>query len=120
MPRRRSPREVELLTAAKRRLDRLSLYPDPVRMRNVRLVSAPAVFRLPWFRRFDGYAIGPLLLFRRPLEAISEDLVTHELTHVWQTQHGLVRMWLSYLWQGYEHNPHELEAREAVRRTAAG
>jgi hypothetical protein len=28
-------------------------------------------------------------------------------------------MWLSYLWQGYRDNEHEIEARAAVRRTRA-
>lgn len=117
---RRSARETELLRAAKRRLDRLDLYPRPVAMRHVRLVSAPWVFRLPWLRRFVGYDIGPLLLVRAPLDEVSEDLVTHELTHAWQHQHRWVRLWLSYLWQGYRSNEHEIEAREAVRRTQEG
>ena len=26
-------------------------------------------------------------------------------------------MWLSYLWQGYRDNEHEIEARAAARRT---
>ena len=79
--------------------------------------STPWLFRIPGFRRFHGYEIGPLILTRRPLELVHDDLVVHELTHVWQSQHRPIRMWLSYLWQGYRANEHEIEAREAVRRT---
>jgi len=113
----RGSRERELLAGAKARLDRLDLYPAPVRTRHVRILSTPWLFRVPGFRRFWGYEAGPLILCRAPLEEVSEDLVTHELVHVWQSQHRPVRMWLSYLWQGYRWNDHEVEAREAVRRT---
>ena len=61
----------------------------------------PWLFRVPGFRRFYGYEAGPLILVRRPLDQVSEDLVAHELCHVWQDQHRRLRMWLSYLWQGY-------------------
>jgi hypothetical protein len=115
----RTARERDLIARAKSRLDRLAYYPRPVDVRHVRLVSAPGLFRLPWFRRFHGYDIGPLLLFARPLDEVSEDLVTHELCHAWQAQHRIVRMWLSYLWQGYARNTHELEARRAVDETRA-
>ena len=117
MRRRRSAREAELLRAAKARLDRLSYYPNDVRVRNVRIAHAPWVFRIPGFRRFSGYELGPLILVRRPLDEVSEDLVVHELCHVWQHQHRPVYMWASYLWQGYRHNEHEIEARAAVRTT---
>ena len=67
--RRRPARAVESaargkLARAKARLDTLDLYPRPVRMRRVRLVSAPWLFRLPWFRRFDGYTMWDLILLR--------------------------------------------------------
>ena len=114
---RRSARELELLAAAKARLDRLALYPRPVRMRHVRVLSTPWLFRVPGFRRFHGYEVGPLILVKRPLDEVSEDLVVHELCHVWQHQHRPLFMWLSYLWQGYRDNEHEIEAREAVRKT---
>ena len=114
---RRSPRERELLRGARARLDRLDLYPEPVDVRHVRVLSTPWLFRVPGFRRFHGYELGPLILCRRPLEQVSEDLVVHELTHVWQHQHRAVRMWLSYLWQGYRANEHEIEARWAVTQT---
>jgi hypothetical protein len=105
------------LARAHRRLGALDFYPDPVRMRHVRIVRAPGLFRIPGFPRFFGYEVGPVILIRRPLEDVSSDLITHELCHVWQDQHRRVRMWLSYLWQGYRNNEHEIEAREAVRRT---
>ena len=104
------------LAQAKARLDTLDLYPTPVRMRRVRLLSAPWLFRLPWFRRFDGYATWNLILVRGPVEEASDDLVTHELCHVWQDQDHRLRMWLSYLVKGYSRNPHEIEARLAARR----
>ena len=117
MRRRRSAREAELLRGAKARLDRLDYYPNAVRMKNVRIVHASWLFRVPGFRRFSGYEIGPLILVRRPLDRVSEDLIVHELCHVWQHQHRPVYMWLSYLWQGYRDNEHEVQARAAVRQT---
>jgi hypothetical protein len=108
------------LARAKARLDTLDLYPEPVRMRRVRLISAPWLFRLPWFRRFDGYTMWDLILLRGPVEEASDDLVTHELCHVWQMQHHPIAMPLSYLYRGYRDNPNEVQARRAaqVTRTA--
>ena len=48
------------LARAKARLDLSPLYPRPVSLRGVRIWVAPWLFRLPWFRRFDGYEMGPL------------------------------------------------------------
>ena len=106
------------LAQAKARLDTLDLYPAPVRMRRVRLVSAPWLFRLPWFRRFDGYTMWDLIVLRRPVEEAGDDLVTHELCHVWQMQHHPLAMPLSYLYRGYRDNPNEVEARLATAVTA--
>ena len=106
------------LAQAKARLDTLGLYPRPVRTRRVRLVSAPWLFGLPWFRRFDGYAMWDLILLRGPVEAASDDLVTHELCHVWQMQHHPLTMPLSYLLRGYRDNANEIEARLAAASTA--
>jgi hypothetical protein len=121
MPRRLLPpptsAERAVLTAAKARLDRLSLYPRPVDVRRVRIVHVPRLFVLPWFRRFDGYEAGPFIFLRRPIEETSEDLVVHELCHVWQSQHRFLRMALSYLWEGYRDNRHEVEARYAAAAT---
>jgi hypothetical protein len=105
------------LARAKARLDRLDLYPRPVRLDRVRVLHLPWLFRAPWFRRFDGYAAWPLILLRHRLEETSDDLVCHELCHVWQMQHHPVRMPLSYLRTGYTRNPYEVEARAAVDTT---
>ncbi len=104
----------DVLARAKARLDPLRLYERPVRIDRVRVVCAPWLFRLPWFRRFDGYAMWNLILLRSPELRSNEDLVTHELCHVWQMQQHPVRMPLSYLRLGYAHNPYEQEARRAV------
>ena len=105
------------LRRAKARLDTLALYPRPVSLRRVRIWHVPWLFRLPWFRRFAGYTMWPLILLRRPLRESSDDLVCHELCHVWQMQHRPVRMPLSYLHRGYSANPYEVEARAAVDAT---
>jgi len=105
------------LERAKLRLDSLGLYPRPVRLAHVRLVSAPWLFRLPWFRRFHGYTMWNLILVRMPLTEAHDDLICHELCHVWQMQHHPIAMPLSYLVEGYAHNRHEIEARRAVELT---
>jgi hypothetical protein len=114
---RRSPEEIAALLRAKARLDRLDFYPHPVRLDHVRILHVPWLFRLPWFRRFHGYEMGSLILIRRPLAETSDDLLVHELCHVWQDQHRRLRMWSSYLYCGYRDNPHEIEARRAAAET---
>jgi hypothetical protein len=114
---RRSAEERSALLRAKARLDRLDFHPRPVRIARVRILHVPWLFRLPWFRRFDGYEMGPLILLRRPIADTSDDLITHELCHVWQDQHHRLRLWTSYLRAGYADNPHEVEARRAVAET---
>ena len=109
-------READLLRAAAARLATLDFYPRPVRTRRVRIVHAPWFFALPVLRRFHGYELGPFILVRASLQDVSEDLVTHELCHVWQLQHRPF-FWLSYLWQGYRDNAYEREARLAVDLT---
>jgi hypothetical protein len=104
----------EVVVAAKARLDRLDLYPRPVRITRVWLIAVPWLFSLPWFRRFDGYTMWNLILLRSAALAADEDLVCHELCHVWQMQHHPIRMPLSYLRLGYAHNPYEEEARRAA------
>lgn len=83
----------------------------------MRILHTPWLFRIPGFRRFHGYEVGPLILIRRPLGEVSDDLIVHELCHVWQDQHRRLRMWLSYLYRGYRDNPHEVEARRAAAET---
>jgi hypothetical protein len=109
------PEHAAALARAKARLDRLSLYPAPVRIDGVRVVVAPWFFRLPLLRRYHGYCLIRTILVRR--DDPSDDLVTHELVHVWQQQHHPLRMPLSYLRHRYRSNPYELEARAAVTAT---
>jgi hypothetical protein len=85
-----------------------------VRTDRVHVLTLPWLFRLPWFRRFDGYAMWETILLREPLHETDDDLFCHELCHVWQMQHHPVRMPLSYLRTGYDANPFEAEARRAV------
>jgi hypothetical protein len=113
-----SPAARAALAQARERLDTLDWWPRPVRMERVRLVSAPWLFRLPWFRRFDGYTMWDLILLRGPVTDASPDLVTHELCHVWQMQHRPLRMPLSYLVRGYDRNPYERQARAAAELTS--
>jgi hypothetical protein len=107
----------EALERAKARLDRLDWYPRPVRIARVHVAVWPALFRLPWFRRFDGYAAWNLIVLRRPVPIAGDDLLAHELCHVWQMQHRPLAMPLSYLMRGYVHNPYEAEATRAVAET---
>jgi hypothetical protein len=102
------------LTQAKARLDTLDLYPRPVRIERVRVITLPWLFRLPWFRRFDAYATWGAVLLRSSRLIGDGDLIAHELCHVWQMQHHPVRMPLSYLRLGYAANPYEAEARGAA------
>jgi hypothetical protein len=112
-----------LLARAKARLDPLALYPEPVDIRGVRIVVVPWLFAVPGFRRFRGYATRHLVLLRGP--DVDEDLVVHELCHVWQLQHGALRVWLSYARLStfssdrtrYRANRYEREARYAVAST---
>jgi hypothetical protein len=116
----------ELLKRAKARLDRLGLYPEPVDLRGVRIVVAPWLFRVPGFRRFRGYATRHLILLKHA--APDEDLVVHELCHVWQLQFRPLRVWLSYARPStfsrdrsrYRANRYEVEARRAVELTRVG
>ncbi len=102
------------LGRAKARLDALGLYDRPVNIGKVRVLAVGWLFRLPWFRRFDGYAAWNLILLRSPALIGHDDLICHELCHVWQMQHRPIAMPLSYLTHGYDGNPYELEARRAV------
>ena len=103
------------LARAKARLDTLPLYPEPVSLRRVRVVVAPWFFRVPGFRRYHGYALVRTILVRRPDP--SDDLVTHELCHVWQMQHRPLHVCWSWLRHSYRANPYEVEARAAAAST---
>ena len=121
-----SPTGHEVLGRAKARLDPLGLYPEPVDLDGVRLVIAPRLFAVPGFRRFRGYATRHLVLLKGP--GVDEDLVVHELCHVWQLQHRALRVWLSYARPStfsrdrtrYRANRYEVEARHAVEATRPG
>jgi hypothetical protein len=112
----------ELLRRAKSRLDRLDFYPEPVDLRGVRILVVPWLFKVPGFRRFRGYATRHLVLLKGP--TLDEDLIVHELCHVWQLQHRPLRVWLSYARPStfssdrtrYRANRYEIEARAAARR----
>ena len=114
--------EIAALQRAKARLDPLSLYPQPVRIYNVRIRFAPWLFKVPGFRRFRGYATRRNIWLKRPL--LDERLVAHELCHVWQLQHEPLRVWLSYARpstfspdrRAYRANRYEAEA---IRAAAA-
>ncbi len=102
---------------AKARLDGLDFYPTPVRTSGLRVVVAPWFFRIPGFRRYTGYALWRTILLRSP--ETPDDLLTHELCHIWQGQHRRWHMLFTYLRTGYSRNPYELEARRAVAETRA-
>ncbi len=110
----RGAAELAAIERAADRLRPLALYPRPLDTSRVRILHVPWLFRLPWFRRFHGYNMAHLILLKRPLAAVSDDLVAHELCHVWQDQDHRLRMWLSYVLQGYAANEHEAEARRAA------
>lgn len=106
------------LARAKARLDTLRLYPEPVRLDGVRLVVLPLFFRLPRLRRYKGYALWKTILLRQPPGAgASDDLITHELCHIWQGQHRRWHMLWTYATTRYRENPYEREARQAVTET---
>ena len=71
--------------------------------------------RLPKLRRYTGYALIRTILLEH--ENASDDLVTHELVHIWQFQHRPLHMLWTYLTTRYEGNPYEREARWAVEAT---
>ena len=105
---------------AKARLDRLDLYARPVQIERVRIVTLPLFFRLPLLRRYAGYTLVRTILLERPLAEVSDDLVTHELCHVWQMQNRPVHVVWTYLTTRYRDNPYEHEARRAVAETRGG
>jgi hypothetical protein len=81
----------------------------------VRVLVVPWVFRLPGMRRYSGYALWRTILLKR--RDASDDLLTHELCHVWQMQHrpwAAIRAWATH---SYRENPFEVEARAAVAAT---
>lgn len=103
------------LARAKSRLDTLDYYSEPVHIDRVRVRVTPWFFRIPGFRRYHGYAFWRTILLRFP--DASDDLVTHELCHVWQAQHRALHMSWKHMTTRYRSNPYEIEARRAVAET---
>jgi hypothetical protein len=112
---RRLPGEREALARAKARLDRLDLYPRPVRVDRARVLVFPLFFRVPGYRRFTGFTFFRTILLRDA--GASDDLLTHELCHVWQAQRRPLASALAWFRYSYRENPYEEEARRAVERT---
>ena len=107
-----------MLARAKARLDRLALYPEPVRTEGVRVVVFPLFFRLPGLRRYRGYTLWRTIVLRQwPVEGPSDDLLTHELCHIWQMQNRPLAVIWAWLTHRYRNNPYEREARRAVDLT---
>jgi len=101
------------------RLEPLGLYPRPVPVERVRVLTVPWLFRLPPMQRYGGYALWRTILLRRPLSQTSDDLLTHELCHVWQAQNRPLHVFLKWMTTSYRENPYEVEARRAVTDTRA-
>ena len=89
-----------------------------MRLKGVRLLHAPWFFRLPRLSRYHGYAFRKTILVKSPTP--SDDLVTHELCHIWQGQHRALHMSWKLLTTPYRSNPYEIEARRAVAETRPG
>jgi hypothetical protein len=75
----------------------------------------PWLFRIPGFRRYVGYAFWRTIAMRD--QGFSEDLLTHELCHIWQGQHRRWHLLWTWATTRYARNPYELEARRAVDET---
>ena len=110
-----SPDFAAALVRAKARLDTLDYYSEPVRIERVRIVHAPWFFRIPGFRRYAGYAFWRTILVKHTDP--SDDLITHELCHIWQGQHRALHMSWKHVTTRYRSNPYELEARRAAAET---
>jgi hypothetical protein len=103
------------LDRAKARLYTLDYYPEPVRTEGVRLFVAPWFFRIPGFRRYHGYAFWKTILLKSA--DVSDDLITHELCHIWQGQHRKLDVAWKHVSTRYHSNPYEIEARRAAAET---
>ena len=89
-----------------------------MRTARVRVVVWPEFFEKPKLRRYQGYALVRTILLRRdPVAGTTDDLITHELCHIWQGQHRRLHMLWTYATTRYAENPYEREARRAVAQT---
>jgi hypothetical protein len=69
-------------------------------------------------RRYAGYAFWRTIAVKR--SEPTDDLLVHELCHVWQAQHRRWHQLWTYATTRYRDNPYEREARAAVAATRAG
>jgi hypothetical protein len=86
-----------------------------VRIDGVRVFVSRAFFGLPGVRRYRGYALWRTIVVRDA--DASDDLLTHELCHVWQAQHRRLAQVAAWARYPYRQNPFEREARAAVEST---
>ena len=86
-----------------------------MRIERVRVLVAPRFFRIPGYRRFHGFTLARTILLRHA--DVSDDLIAHELVHVWQMQHVPLRATIAWFRYRYRENPFEIEARKAVADT---
>ena len=104
------------LARAKTRLDTLDWYPEPGARG---CASASSSHRgssvIPGFRRYHGYAFWRTILLKHA--NLPDDLVTHELCHIWQGQHRALHMAWKHMTTRYRSNPYEIQARRAVAET---
>ena len=120
MQARRDVREQRArIDRAWRRLEALALYPRPPALARVRVVTVPLLFRLPHVRRYRAYALWRTILLSRPLAETPDDVLAHELCHLWQGQNRALHVLWTWLTTSYRTNPYELEARRAVAETRA-
>ena len=105
----------DALARAKARLDTLDWYPEPVRIERVRILVSPRFFRIPGFRRYVGYGFWRTIVLKHGNP--SDDLLTHELCHIWQGQHRALHMSWKHVTTRYRSNPYEIQARRAVADT---
>ncbi len=102
----------ERLHEAADHLNGLDLYPRPLNVKKVRVHHAPWFFTMKHNKKYCGFAMHNRILFKEPLDKVSEEVLRHELCHVWQMQNHPFKMPLSYLnyRRGYWNNPYEIEA----------
>ena len=117
MAARGSSEERAALARAKARLDRLDFHPRPVRTARTRIWHAPWLFRLPWFRRFQGYESCEQIFIRQPARG---RLRRPDLPRALPRLAGAARPPADVAVvpaRGYRENPNEVEARRAVTLT---
>jgi len=69
----------------------------------------------------SAWVLYPFMFFRQHQYDVSDELLRHELEHVYQVhRHGWLKFYCSYIWchfrYGYADNPFEIEAREAAKK----